>query len=158
MKTKHISCAKKPHPDVKGHLPWLPHGTERWHFIDKAFQSISLSHQQASIKVVQGFKNMSFQHLNLFLFLCCDQKVMTMYYTQNKSTIITWSNLYFWMQEMRWMISSFTLNYEKSRSNKAGACIKFEYQTNIYNLPSYTCTIYIWICIWKILLTVTQRL
>lgn len=56
MKTKHKSCAKKPHPDVKGHLLELPHGTERRHFIDKAFQSISLSHQQASIKVVQGFK------------------------------------------------------------------------------------------------------
>lgn len=76
MKTKHKSCTKKPHPDVKGHLLELPHGTERRHFIDKAFQSISLSHQQASIKVVQGFKNMSFQHLNLFLFLCCDQKVI----------------------------------------------------------------------------------
>lgn len=43
-----------------------------------AFQSISLiSQQEASIKVIQGLKNMSFQHLNLFLFLCnsCDQEV-----------------------------------------------------------------------------------
>lgn len=60
--------------------PWcaktftLPHDTEWWHFID-GILIYSLSQQQASVKVIQGFKNMSFQHLNLFLFLCCDQEV-----------------------------------------------------------------------------------
>lgn len=117
--------------------------------------SVTSKHQLRSFKVSKTCPSNTW---TCFYFYAVTKKLLTMYYTQNKSTIITWSNLYFWMQEMRWMISSFTLNYEKSRSNKAGACIKFEYQTNIYNLPSYTCTIYIWICIWKILLTVTQRL